>query len=310
MKTLISTRSFGEFDRKPLDKLKEAGFEIVPNPYGRSLEPEESIELLEGATGLIAGTEPLTEEVLSKAGSLKVISRCGTGMDNVDLEAAKRLGIKVLNTPDAPTLAVAELTLGLILALYRRIAESDRCIRSGRWKRQMGQLLYRKKLGIVGLGRIGKRLVELTTPFDLEVMTCEPSPDIEFVQRHNIQVLSFNELLKKADIVSLHLSCPKGTHCLIGRNELALMKPSAILINTSRGWMIDEEALYEALANKIIAGAALDVFENEPYDGNLRNLDNVILTTHIGSSAKETRIQMEIEAVDNLLRGLVKSITP
>lgn len=303
-KVLISTRSFGEFDGAPLDRLKEAGFEVVLNSYGRSLKEEESIELLQGAVGVIAGTEPLNEKVLGKTSSLKVISRCGTGIDNVDLGAAKKFGIKVFNTPDAPTLAVAELTLGLILALYRRIAESDRCVRSGKWVRQMGQLLSGKKLGIVGLGRIGKKLVELAAPFNVEVMACEPSPDTEFIQRYNIQLLTFNELLKNADIVSLHLSCPKEIHCLIGRNELALMKPSAILINTSRGWMIDEGALKEALTNKNIAGVALDVFQEEPYNGPLKNFDSVILTTHIGSSARETRIQMEMEAVDNLLRGL------
>jgi D-3-phosphoglycerate dehydrogenase len=304
MKILISTRSFGEFDRTPLDRLKEIGFEIVLNPYNRSLKEEESIELLQGAVGLIAGTEALNEKVLSKADKLKVISRCGAGIDNIDLEAAKRLGIKVLNTPDAPTLAVAELTLCLILALYRRIVESDRCIRSGRWTRQMGQLLSGKKLGVVGLGRIGKKLVELTIPFRVNVIVCEPSPDIKFIQRYNIQLVEFNELLKEADVISLHLSCPKDKHYLIGKDELALMKPSAILINTSRGWIIDEEALGEALANKAIAGAALDVFENEPYHGPLTSFDNVILTTHIGSSAKEARIKMENDAVENLLRAL------
>jgi D-3-phosphoglycerate dehydrogenase len=305
-KIVVSTRSFGEYSSAPIERLKSCGFEVSLNPYNRPFTPEESIDFLKDAIGLIAGTESLTEEVLNKAGSLRVISRCGAGMDNIDLNAAKRLGIEVVNTPDAPTLAVAELTLGLILALYRRIPESDRCIRSGKWNRQMGRLLTGKKLGIIGLGRIGKKLVELSAPFNLEVMACDPFPDMEFSQRHNIRLVTFNELLKEADIVSLHLSPSKETRCLIGKNELFLMKPSAVLINTSRGWMVDEKALEEALTNKIISGAALDVFANEPYDGYLSNLDNVILTTHIGSSAKEARIQMEMEAVENLIKIINK----
>jgi D-3-phosphoglycerate dehydrogenase len=303
-KVLISTRSFGEFDSAPLERLKKAGFEIVLNPYGRSLRPEESIRLLRDAVGLIAGTEPLNEEVLGKATSLKVISRCGSGLDNVDLEAAKKFGIKVFNTPDAPTEAVAELTLCLILVLYRRIKEADKIIYAGKWERKIGHLLYGKRLGIIGLGRVGKRLVELTAPFKIEVLAYENRPDNEFVRNYNIRCLSLEEVLSQADIVSIHLPYSKEMHHFIGKEELTLMKHEAVLVNTSRGGLVDEEALKVTLEEGRIAGAALDVFEEEPYNGPLRNFDNVILTAHMGSSTKETRIQMEMEAVDNLLEGL------
>lgn len=304
LKVLISTSSFGKYNSSPLQKLKDTGFKIILNPYGRKLQPNEIVSLLDGVVGLIAGTGPITEKVLKSAKNLKVISRCGAGLDNVNLEVTRKLGIKVFTTPDAPTQAVAELALGLILSLLRKTAEADRNIRQEKWPRLMGNLLFEKKLGIIGLGRIGKKLVELTFPFKVKVLACELYPDKKFVSKYNIHLLSLKELLSQADIVSLHLPYSETTRHMIGKNELLLMKPDAILINTSRGGIVDEEALYNTLKNKIIGGAALDVFEEEPYKGPLKNLDNVVMTSHLGSYAKEARIRMEMEAVNNLLRGL------
>jgi D-3-phosphoglycerate dehydrogenase len=306
MKILVSSRSFGKSDNQPIEELKKSGFDLVLNPYGRKLKENELSELGKGAVGMIAGTEQITETLLKNADSLKVISRAGTGLDNIDLHAAEKYAISVYNTPDALSLAVSELTLGLILALYRGIPQVDRSIREGIWKPKMGQLLSGKTIGIIGLGRIGKKLVELVKPFNLKIFATDPHPDINFMNRQNIELKPLRELLEKSDIVTLHLPASSENHHIIGREELSHMRKSAIIVNASRGGLIDEKALIEALKNGDLAGAALDTFENEPYTGPLKKFDNVILTSHIGSYAKESRLRMEMEAVENLIKGLKK----
>lgn len=304
MRILISSRSFGKSNPLPIEALKKAGYEVVPNPYGRKLEEHELLELVRDAVGVIAGTEKITENVIKNSGSLKAISRVGIGIDNVDLVAAKKHGVAVYNTPDAPTQAVAELTLALILTLYRRIVEADKKIREGKWEPLMGRLLKGKTVGIIGLGRIGRRVVELVQPFNLNIVAAEPNPDYDFVSEHGIELKPLKDVLKESDIVTLHMPISKETLHMIGKAELSLMKEGAIIINTSRGGLIDEEALTVALKNGLLGGAAIDTFEKEPYNGPLKNLNNVILTPHIGSYAKEARIRMEMEAVENLINGL------
>jgi D-3-phosphoglycerate dehydrogenase len=304
MKILISGDTFGKVSKTPIETLKKAGYTPVLNPYNRKLEFDEFAELVHDVVGLIAGTEKITEDLLQRAKYLKVISRYGIGLDNIDLEAAKKRGIIVCNTPDAPTQAVAELTLALILNLYRRIGEVDRNLRSGKWNSILGRLLFGKTLGIIGLGRIGKALVKLMQPFELKIIAHEPYPDNEFVSSYGVELASSEKVLSESDIISLHAPLTKETHHLIGKKELALMKADAIIVNTARGRLIEEEALIEALEKESIGGAALDVFEEEPYPGKLKNFNNTILTPHIGTYAKETRIKMEREAVENLLNAL------
>lgn len=305
MKILISTSTFAEFDHRPLELLKKNGFSYTLNPYKKKLSKEQALELYKDSDGVVAGTESIDKELLDAANKLKVISRCGAAMDGLDLEYAKIKGIKVFNTADAPCDAVAELALGLILALLRQIPLSDRQIRQGKWVKDMGTLLNEKIVGIVGFGRIGKRLAYLLNGLGTKVTYYDPL--VKDSGSASYSFLLFHELLRESDIVSLHIPYSKENKYLIGGKELSLMKNTAFLINTSRGGMVDEEALYQALKNNKIAGAALDVFEEEPYNGKLKELDNVILTAHIGSYAKEARIKMEIESVENLLAGL-KSI--
>ena len=297
-KIAISTTSFAKYDNCPLNLCTEKGYEVILNPHGRKVRPDELIELAKDAVGLIAGTESITEEVLVKLPSLKVISRCGAGIDNVNLDATKRLGVRVFNTPGAPTLAVAELTVGLILDLLRKVSQMDRDMRNKQWKKRMGNLLRDKRVGIKGFGRIGKKVAELLKPFGCEIAYSDPFVEDGLL---GLNRLSLEVLFGWADIITIHISVSGK---MIGEREFQLMKKGAYIVNTSRGGVVDESVLYENLKNGHLSGAALDVFEEEPYTGPLKDLDNIILTPHIGSYAKEARVEMERQAVANLLKGL------
>lgn len=300
MQVLISTSSFNLANFAQLENLKTAGIEVKLNPFEARLTEDQVIELLGTNTiGLIAGLEPLTKNVLQSAKSLKVIARVGTGLDSVDLAAAKQLGISVLNTPDAPTKAVAELTVAHILGLLRHLSKADRQIRSGVWKGLMGSLLETKTVGLVGFGRIGKRVATLLSAFGASVIISDAQ-----VKASDFQNLELDELCAKADVLSLHLPYNESTHHIINEKRINLMKKGSYIVNISRGGLIDETMLLGALKSGHIAGAALDCFEQEPYEGELRNLENVQITAHMGSYARETRDLMEQEASNLLVNAL------
>ncbi|MEK7410119.1 MAG: phosphoglycerate dehydrogenase [Actinomycetota bacterium] len=302
-KVLITTSSFDLQNFYELDDLTSAGFEIILNPFKRRLSEHEVSDLLDSdVIGMIAGLEPLTAEVLRNARQLKVIARCGTGLDNVDVHVARDQGISVFTTPDAPTTAVAELTVAHILGLLRHVAESDRNIRAGRWTGLMGSLLQGKTVGIVGLGRIGRTVARLVSAFGATVVAFDTQP----TSLPHITQLPLDELCAISDIISLHVPYSPDSHHLINSDALNRMKPLALLVNVSRGGLIDEDALCEALQNDRIAGAALDCFEVEPYSGPLLEFDNVHVTAHMGSYARESRKQMEIDASTALVQSLRK----
>ncbi|MCL0036163.1 phosphoglycerate dehydrogenase [Dehalococcoidia bacterium] len=303
---LITTSAFAREDCSPINLLQSAGYEVILNPYGRKLSEEEVVNLLLQVkpVGMIAGVESLTARVLEQAEGLKVISRCGIGLDNVDLNAARSRGIAVLNTPDAPTQAVAELTVGVVFDLLRRISFLDRELRRGNWRKETGSLLQGKRVGIVGLGRIGKRVAELLLALGAKVAGTDIRPDFKWLQTNQVPLVSLEELLKESEILCLHLSYAPDNEHLIGKREIEAMRKGVYLINLSRGDVVDEDALYLALTSGHLSGAALDVFDQEPYTGPLAKLDNVILTPHIGSYARESRLEMEMQAVKNLLSVL------
>jgi D-3-phosphoglycerate dehydrogenase len=299
-KIAITTSSFGKESSEPVDDLRLAGFDLVFNPHGRKLTKPETVELLRDADGLIAGTEALDREVLSQLPRLKVISRVGTAVDNVDREYAKERGIPVFNTPDGPTNGVAELALGGLLALLRRIPQSDASVRRGEFVKPMGRLLRGKTVVIIGLGRIGKALVRLMQPFAVHILAVDPVHDDLFASQHAVRYVPLEEALPQADVISLHLSGSAKT-ALLGAKEFERMKPGALLVNAARGGWVDETALLEALRSGKLGGAYLDVFAAEPYKGPLAELDNIVLTAHIGSYALECRIGMEVEAAQKLI---------
>ena len=306
LKILISSRSFGKIDSGAIELLKKSGLTPVINPYGKKLSEDELIPLVQDVTGIIAGTEEISEKVLSSAKDLKVISRYGVGLDNVNLQCAQNQNVLVYCTPETPSLAVAELTISLILNLLRKISILDSKIKNSSWKQEVGNLLSGKTVGVIGIGRIGKKVISLLKPFNVKILAYDICPDNNFTSKNKIELIEFETLLKNSDIITLHCPPSEKSEYLIGKNQLSLMKKNAILINTARGTLVNENDLYDSLKNKQIAGAAVDVFENEPYAGPLKELENVILTPHIGSLTVETRKQMEIEAVENLISGLKK----
>jgi D-3-phosphoglycerate dehydrogenase len=298
---LITTSSFGNNAPHLLETLREEGFQVALNPFNRKLTEEELKELLEKhkPIGLLAGTEPITGNVLEHAKSyLHVVSRVGVGWDNVDKEAADNLGIRVFRTPGVLNQAVAELTLGFILAALRAIPSQDRHIRDGMWHKRMGRLLQGKVVGVIGFGSIGQCVGKLVSAFDATVLYYDPAPAIVGWATE----ASIHTLLTQSDIITIHAD---ARNRILGKRELlSLCKPGAVIINTSRGILIDEDALYTALVSGRVSFACLDVFNHEPYQGPLSKLENVILTPHVGSYAMEARIKMEETAVQNLLRGL------
>lgn len=304
MKILTSPSSFGQVGNEPFGLLAASGYEVINNPYGRKLTEDEVIDLAKDCVGIVAGVEPLTPRVMDALPNLKVISRVGIGMDSVDLEYAKQKGIIVKNTPDGPTRAVAELTLGMTLSLLRRIPQADASLKNKIWKKQTGNLILDKKIGVIGLGRIGRLVSQLFRGIGNPVIGFDPFADQEWAANNGVELADFETVLKTADIITLHVPGNADKSPVIGAKELELMKPTAQLINISRGGIVDEEALFTALTSGKLAAAAIDVFVDEPYSGPFTNLDNVILTPHIGSYAEEGKLLMEIEAVKNLLAEL------
>lgn len=305
MKIAITTSSFAKFSDAPLRLLREKGCEWVTNPYGRVLSEEEAKQLLQGCDGVVAGTEPLTAAVMDALPGLRAISRCGVGMDGVDLEAAKQRGILVRNTPDAPTRAVAELTLAFALDLMRQISRMDRELRSGEWKKRMGNLLMGKRLGIIGFGRIGRSVAALFSLMGCEIAFFDPMVHTDVQEgEKTFQYMEKPALLAWADIISLHCSKPTDGSFVLDATAIRSMKKSSCLINAARGGIVDEAALLSSLQDASLSGAALDVFSHEPYTGPLKDLPQVVLSPHVGSYAVESRIHMETESVKNLLEAL------
>lgn len=264
------------------------------------MSKDELKESLVGVVGIVAGLEPLSADVLEKS-QLQVISRCGVGLDNVDLSAAKELGIRVYSTPNVPTVAVAELTVGVMISLLRRVPQMDQQLHSGVWEKLSGPQLGGKTVAIVGLGRIGLKVAVYLRALGVKLLGVDPmrSGEVE-----GIPVVTLDEALDKSHIISLHAS---GNSEILGSNQFAHMRPGTYVINTGRGGLIDEAALCKALDDQTVAGAWLDVFSEEPYKGPLQNYRQVVLTPHIGYSSDEARSRMEIEAAENLLVGLASA---
>jgi len=298
-KVLIGPSSFAETDKTPLEMLARAGIRAVDNPFRRKLTKSEILDLLtEDVVGIVAGLETLDREVLSHS-RLRVVSRVGSGLANVDLEAAKELGIQVFSTPNGPVEAVAELTVGSLLCLLRMIPQMNSALHNGSWEKRIGLQLEGKTVVIIGFGRIGRRVAGLLAAFGARIVVVDPLA--QQGDGSGFQQMTLAEALPIADIVTIHSS---GEKCLMAEPEFSLLKRGAFLLNAARGGLVSEECLVRSLENGAVAGAWVDAYSVEPYAGPLCKMPNVLLTPHAGSYTKECRKGMECDAVDNLVRAL------
>jgi len=303
MKALITTIPFADNNQLPLELLKASGIDYQINPLNKKLTEDELIQIIPDFDIVIAGTEPITEKVINNAPKLKMISRVGIGLDSVDLLMAKKRDIKVSYTPDAPAPAVAELTMGLIFSLLRSIHISNLQIHNGQWNRIFGRRLSEVTIGVIGVGRIGSRVIRRTKPFGTPrflVNDINPSkrPDLDF----KLEWVSKEKIYKDADIICIHVPLTKHTSNMVGKKELLSMKKDAAIINVSRGGIVNEDDLYDVLKSGHLSGAAIDVFENEPYYGKLIEIERCLLTAHMGSMSIDCRSLMEIEATEEVVR--------
>jgi phosphoglycerate dehydrogenase-like enzyme len=295
----VTPRSFRQTPGEHLGRLR-AQVEIRFPDLDRPLDEDEMVELVRGCSGLIVGVDPVTTRVL-QAGPVRAVVKYGSGMDNIDIEAAEALGVRVSSTPGANARSVAELAVGLLLALARNVARHDRGVRAGSWNRITGIELAGKRLGIVGYGAIGREVTRITQQ-GLEMHVDAHDPLLESA---DVPLLPLSELLATSDAVSLHLPLTPETRGIIGASELAAMKPTAFLVNTARGGLVDEQALAEALRSGRLAGAALDGFDEEPLgESPLRELDNIVLSPHAGAATEDAVLRTADLAVDQLLRNL------
>jgi len=284
-RVLVTPTSYGKNDPRLKSDLEALVGEVIYNPTGKPLISADLIRLLPGVDGYIAGLDGINRAALQASDRLKVIARYGVGVDNVDLAAAREKGIVVTITPGANSVSVAELTIGLLLSLARRIPEAANAARKGEWPRLNGLTLEGKTIGLLGLGAIGKQVAQRLTGFDCRVLAYDPIVDPEFAARYAVSLLPLEEVLPQADFVSLHMPLLPETRGLVNTEFIRKMKPGAYLINTARGELVEEAALAAAIKDKRLRGAALDVFSQEPPnpDHPLLNLPEVIVTPHCAS---------------------------
>lgn len=300
-KVLVSTVPFSESIDTPTQLLISNGIEFVINPLNRKLTESDLMGLLPDFDAIIAGTEPITRQVLSCAKKLKLISRVGVGLDNVDLIAARDRDIKVCYTPEAPAPAVSELTIALILSLLRSVHLSNIGMHKNEWYRYIGHRISEVSIGVVGLGRIGSRVIKLLEALGArKIYVNDIDPHV--ISGSKWPSSDIDELLANCDLITLHLPLTNKSKNLIAMEQLVKMKKNGLLVNTSRGGIINENDLAQALISKKIRGAAIDVFENEPYMGPLSSLEMCLLTSHMGSMSKDCRSQMEVEATQEVIK--------
>ena len=304
-RVLITTVPFATHNRLPLEQLESAGIEYLINPLGRRLKEDELADMVADVDVLIAGTEPITDGVMKRASRLKLISRVGIGLDSVDLLAAERRGINVTYTPDAPAPAVAELTLALMLSLLRSVHVANLQLHGGRWQRHLGRRLAEVTVGIIGTGRVGARVLRRIPAFGTpRVLVNDINPNLRLVPELKLEWVGKEDIYRNADLISLHVPLTAQTRNLISRHQLLQMKSDALLINTSRGGIVNERDLADVLRSGHLGGAAIDVFEQEPYTGELTAIERCLLTAHMGSMSADCRTRMEIEATEEAVRFL------
>ena len=305
-KILVTPTSFSRYDYSLAKKLENTVGSVIYNNTGKPLSERELIPLVADIDGFIAGLDDITSNVIKAAKNLKVIARYGTGVDRVDLKAAKEAGIYVTNTPGANSVSVAELAIGLAITAARNILEGNNGIKKGTWPRLSGTTLSGKTFGIIGLGSIGKEVAKRLRAFGLKLIAYDIFFDKEFLKEYRIESVDLKSLFSKSDFISLHIPVSGDTVNIINRESLARMKKGSILINTARGELVDEDALYESLVSGHLKAAALDAFKKEPpdEDNKLLSLSQIITTPHIGAATDNASDEMTKISIDECLAVL------
>jgi len=308
-KILIGGASYLKYGTRAKAFLEEHGYEAIVNPTDRPFNPEEMAKLVpEISAGLVA-CENYSDDILAQASKLEVLVKFGVGVDNIDLQSAKRHGVKVANARGRNSDSVAELTIGLVLAVYRNMAHLDSGTRAGKWPWAIGHTIHGKKIGIIGFGAIAQYVAKLFKCFEPEsIYAMDLYPNLEAAEKLNVTITDFDTIIKECDIITIHVPQTPQTTKMFGVEQFKIMKNNAILVNIARGAVVDGAALYQALVNGEIAGAGLDVFEVEPADSNnpLFKLKNVAVTPHVGGETYETydAISMfAVEAIHKVLNG-------
>lgn len=302
MKVLITSNSFGKFDSKPKQFMESLGWEVINNRYHHIMNESEMMGEVKDVDAIILGSDILNKKVLDEAKSLKIISRYGVGIDNIDLDEAKRRGIKVTITKNCNTEAVADYAVGLMLSTIRHICNVDRHLREGIWQKETGLNLCHKKVGVIGLGSIGRQVVKRLKGFDCEIYGYDKFLDEAYCEANDIHVAEPNEIYKIADVITLHVPGNPDGSPLIGYKELHEMNKDTVLINTARASLVDESALIDALKNQEIYGYGTDVFVQEPHiNTEFGKLNNVVLSPHTAAVSVEAINKMTNAAVNNIL---------
>jgi Phosphoglycerate dehydrogenase and related dehydrogenases len=308
-KILITPRSFSRYGSEAIKLMEAKGYEIISNQTGKSYSYEKFCELSSDVEGIILGVDRVDEYMLRGAKKLRGISRFGVGIDNIDVKTANQLGIKVARAIGSNSTSVAELTVGFLFILARNLVDNVNEVRAGNWNKTSGNELCGKTLGLIGLGAIGQKVAAMAQSVGMKIIGYDPFVDtLEFKQKHNIDVIGFEAVLRQSDYVSLHMPLVEETQGVINKEALQLMKRTAYLINTARGGLINEDDLYEALIKHRIAGAAADVLIAEPPDKNakLLALDNFVLSPHIASltvNAEKNTIDLATKNLLQMLEG-------
>jgi phosphoglycerate dehydrogenase-like enzyme len=304
---LVTPRSFPSELPGTCNILRQAGYDVILNPYGRVLTEDEMLRFTGSVVGIIVGVDPVTERVLSNAGKLNAIAKYGAGVDNIDIDAVRSRGVRIRTAAGTNSVSVAELTLGLLFCLYRNIWHSASSVKRGGWERMRGRELLGSTVGLIGCGNIGREVAKRLLALGAHVIVHDDKlQDTTFLQSYDVPRVPLDKLLKESDAISLHCPVTKETYHMIDSGAINIMRDGAYLVNTSRGELVDEDALYDALKSGKLSGAAQDVFSQEPPEPGckLLELENFILTAHIGAFTKEAVHRMAITSTRNLLEML------
>jgi D-3-phosphoglycerate dehydrogenase len=303
MKVLVTTIPYGFYDAGSLELLKNNNIDYFINPYNKKITEQQLADIIHEYDALIAGTEPISEFVLSKAENLKIIARVGVGYNNIDLEAAKARKIKITYVPDGPDRAVADLTIGFMYTLLRATHVSNLKMHQGIWERTIGRRLCECSVGIVGAGKIGFSVAQELEKIGIKnILLCDLHESIDLSNNLSMHYVDLDMVIKHSDVITLHLPMTSDTENMITRKELLAMKSDSCIINTSRGGIINEDDLYSVMNDGHLYGAAIDVFTQEPYSGKLTTIDRCLLTAHTASMTIDCRTSMEYQAVNEIIR--------